>query len=207
MKDLWTTVASERRALAGDVAGLGEAQWVTPSWCAGWSVEDVLAHLTATASLTPPTFFARFAGSGFSFPRFAERQIARYKGSTPAETLARFRAVETSTSAPPGPKLSWLGEVIVHSEDIRRPLGIEHAHPVEAVRSVLDFYKGSNTLIGAKSRIAGVTLRATDTDWTHGEGPVVEGRAIDLLLAATGRRAALDTLSGDGVTLMASRWG
>ncbi len=207
MDDMWTTVATERRALASDVADLEDSQWATPSWCAGWTVEDVLAHLTATASMTPPTFFARFAGSGFSFPRFAERQIARHKGQKPAETLAGFREIETSTSAPPGPKLSWLGEVIVHSEDIRRPLGIEHTHPIGAVTSMLDFYKGSNTLIGAKSRIAGLTLRATDADWSHGEGPVVEGRAIDLLLAATGRRPALDTLSGDGLTLLASRWG
>ena len=56
------------------------------------------------------------------------------------------------------------------------------------MRDVLDFYKNSDTLIRAKSRIAGLTLRATDTDWTHGEGPVVEGRLMDLLMAATGRK-------------------
>ena len=66
------------------------------------------------------------------------------------------------------------------------------------MRDVLDFYKNSDTLIRAKSRIAGLTLRATDTDWTHGEGPVVEGRLMDLLMAATGRKMALDSLSGDG---------
>ena len=39
-------------------------------------------------------------------------------------------------------------------------------YPTDAVQSVLDFYKGSNTLIGTKSRIDGLTLKATDADWT-----------------------------------------
>ena len=103
--------------------------------------------------------------------------------------------------------MSWLGETIVHAEDIRRPLGIIHDYPTDAVQSVLDFYKGSNTLIGTKDRIAGVRLEATDADWGHGDGPVVQGRLIDLLIAATGRRQALDQLSGDGVATFASRWG
>ena len=71
---------------------------------------------------------------------------------------------------------------------------------------VLDFYKNSDTLIRAKTRIAGLTLRATDTDWTHGEGPVVEGRLLDLLMAATGREAALDNLAGNGVTTFRQHW-
>ena len=91
----------------------------------------------------------------------------------------KFREVQHDTSSPPGPKTSWLGETIIHAEDIRRPLGIQHEYPQDAVRQVIDFYKGSNTLIGAKSRIEGVSLRATDTDWSHGDGPPVEGRTID----------------------------
>ena len=70
---------------------------------------------------------------------------------------------------------------------------------------MLDFYKNSNTLIGTKSRIAGLTLRATDTDWTHGSGPVVEGPILDLLVASTGRSSALGQLSGDGVETLRER--
>jgi hypothetical protein len=78
------------------------------------------------------------------------------------------------TTAPPGPVDSWIGEV-VHSADIRRPLGIPYAPPVTTSRQVADFYKGSNLLIGAKTRIADIHLVATDTDWTHGSGPEVRG--------------------------------
>ena len=66
---------------------------------------------------------------------------------------------------------TMLGEMIVHAEDIRRPLGIKHAYPVAAVTRTAQFFTGSNLLIGAKRRITGLTLRATDTDWSHGTGP------------------------------------
>ena len=205
MSEMWTSVAAERGALADDLEGLTDDQWGTPSWCAGWTVHDVLAHQCGAADMNPAKFFVRFAASGFRFPVFADAQIRRYRGATPAETLATFRRLQHSTSAPPGPKVSWLGEVIVHSEDIRRPLGIPHDYPADAVRRVIDFYKGSNTLIGAKSRIADLRLGATDQDWSHGSGPLVEGRLIDLLLAATGRAGACDRLAGDGVTTLRLR--
>ena len=204
---MWTVVAAERGALADDLDGRSDAEWKTPSLCPRWTVQDVVAHQSATASLSPVTFFVRFAAKGFNFDKFADGEIARHKGATPSETLAGYRRVRGSTSAPPGPKLSWLGETIVHAEDIRRPLGIAHTYPDDAVRAVLDFYKGSNTLIGTKSRIRGLRLNATDQDWSHGEGRLVEGPLLDLLLAATGRASGCDGLSGDGVDILRARCG
>jgi uncharacterized protein (TIGR03083 family) len=205
MTSMWTTIAAERGALADDLTGLGPDRWATPSLCAGWSVRDVLAHLSATASMTPLKFFGGFVASGFAFDRFAAGGIQSHRGADPAETLQIFRRLQHSTSAPPGPKTSWLGEVIVHAEDIRRPLGIAHAYPVDAVRQVADFYKGSNTLIGAKSRIAGLGLRATDTEWSHGTGEAVEGPILDLVMGMTGRTSACDSLAGAGVATLRTR--
>ncbi len=206
MADQWTTIAAERGALADDLAQLRAEQWATPSLCAGWNVEQVLAHMTSTAQMTPAKFFAGFMVSGFNFPRFAEDGISTHLGATPAQTLERWRQQRDSTKSPPGPKVTWLGETLIHSEDIRRPLGIRHDYPLDAVREVIDFYKNSDTLIRAKTRIAGLTLRATDTDWAHGEGPVVEGKLMDLLMAATGRSAALDDLNGNGVETFRTHW-
>jgi len=203
--DLWTVVHAERRALAADLADLTPEQWQTPSLCTGWTVHDVLAHMVATARETPAGFFVGMIGSGFRISRFTEKRIAVEGAGGPAATLAAFRGVETATSAPPGPKLSWLGEVLVHSEDIRRPLGIAHEYPVDSVTDVTDFYAGSNVLIGGKRRVEGLTLQATDTDWSRGSGPVVSGPARALMLATTGRPAALDELSGPGVEILRSR--
>jgi len=203
--DIWGTIHAERKSLAADLGGLSEPQWAMPSLCSGWTVRDVLAHMTATAKMSPPQFIGTLITSGFSFATVQSKGIAAEKGHTSAETLARFNSVLDSTKSPPGPTDTWLGEVIVHSEDIRRALGITHTYPTDAAVQVANFYKGSNLLIGAKNRIAGVKLRATDADWSHGEGPEVSGPIVSLVVAMTGRKAALDDLAGEGVATLRTR--
>jgi uncharacterized protein (TIGR03083 family) len=205
MPDMWSTIAAERGALADDLGALTDSQWDTGSLCPRWSVRDVLAHMTAAASLNPVTFLAEFTGAGFNFDKFADRRIAKHRGESPAETLENFRAKQQSTSSPPGPKLTWLGETLVHAEDIRRPLGIQHSYPPDVVRELMDFYKNSDTLIGTKSRINGVTLVASDTDWSHGSGPPAEGPITSLMMVGTGRSEALDELTGEGVEVLRGR--
>jgi uncharacterized protein (TIGR03083 family) len=203
--DVWPTIHAERAALAADLQTLSDAQWATASLCSGWSVRDVLAHMTATAKMNPPQFMGKMLMSGFSFNKMATKDIAVERGASPAETLARFKAEINSTRHPPGPTDTWLGEVLVHAEDARRPLGIQHDYPIEASVQVANFYKGSNLIIGAKSRIEGLRLRATDADWAHGSGPEVAGPIHSLVMAMTGRKAALADLMGDGLTTLAAR--
>ena len=202
---IWQAIDDQRTSLADLLEDLSEQEWRHPSLCGGWTVQDVLGHMVSTAKLTPATFLAGMLSSGFRFDRFTGKRIAAETAGGPEATLAAFRAVESSTSAPPGPKLSWLGEVLVHAEDIRRPLGIAHRYPLDSVTAVADFYAGSNVLIGGKRRVEGLTLQATDTDWSRGSGPVVAGPATALMLATTGRKAALDELSGPGVEILRSR--
>jgi uncharacterized protein (TIGR03083 family) len=204
-KDQWSLIHPERDALAADLASLEASRWQTPSLCTDWTVRQVLAHMTSTAAMTPPRFIGKFLGSGFNFKALSNRGVESELGDSPAETLARFKAQAASTTSPPGPMDSWVGETIVHAEDIRRPLGIAHTYAPAAVLRVADFYKGSNTLIGAKNRIAGVTLRASDTDWSRGSGPEVKGPLLSLVMAMTGRKAALDDLEGEGLELLRSR--
>jgi uncharacterized protein (TIGR03083 family) len=201
----WPTIHAERAALAADLDDVPADRWSTPSLCEGWTVHQVLAHMLATAEMNPLTFFGKFAGAGFNFAKMADKDIAKHSHGGPLATLKAFHAVQSSTSAPPGPKDSWLGETLVHAEDIRRPLGIAHAYPLPWVTRAIEFYAGSNTLIGGKRRVDGLTLTATDADWSHGSGPVVEGPAMSLLLATTGRTSALDDLTGDGVDTLRSR--
>jgi hypothetical protein len=76
---------------------------------------------------------------------------------------------------------------------------------VPEVARAIEFYSRSNAIIGGKTRVSGVTLKATDTDFSVGSGPLVEGPAISLLLAASGRKSALDDLSGPGVDVLRNR--
>jgi uncharacterized protein (TIGR03083 family) len=202
----WSVIHAERGALAGDLAKLTDVQWATPSLCPGWSVRDVLVHLTVTAKSTPLSFLGRFVASGFRFHSMSEQNIRRERKATPAEDLAEFKRVQNRTSSPPGPPDTWLGEVIVHSEDIRRPLGIAHRYPDEALTRVATFYTRSNLLIGGKSRVADVHLRATDVGWSAGSGPEIAGPLLSLVLLITGRPAPAD-LSGDGLASLARQEG
>jgi uncharacterized protein (TIGR03083 family) len=204
--DTWQMIRTERASLVDALAALPESAWDRPSLCTGWSVREVVGHMISTASLTPPRFFMNMAASGFQFDRMARRNIQNVTaGRTNKDLVEDFRARVDSRNAPPGPTISWLGETIVHGEDVFRAVNGYRDHPIEHVIAVADFYKNSNLLIGAKRRITGVTLRATDTDWQHGSGPEVSGPAIALLLAMTGRKPALDDLTGDGVAVLRQR--
>jgi uncharacterized protein (TIGR03083 family) len=201
----WPLIHGEREALATDLATLTAEQWATVSLCSQWTVRDVFGHIIATARMTPPAFFAAMARAGFRFDTMTANRIAAEASATPAEALAEFRKLLTATTHPPGPAEAMLGEAVIHGEDIRRPLGIKREYPAEAVIRVADFNKGSNLLIGSKRRIAGLALKATDADWQTGSGPEVAGPALSLVLAMTGRDAALGDLSGEGVATLRSR--
>ncbi|MGI8491377.1 MAG: maleylpyruvate isomerase family mycothiol-dependent enzyme [Acidimicrobiales bacterium] len=203
--DVWPAVHEERAALAADLEGLADDRWELASLCEGWTVRDVLAHMTGTARVSGANFFPKLLASGFSLKRLQAKDIAVLRGDSPADTLSNFKEELNSTTAPPGPAETVLGETIVHAEDIRRPLGIAHSYPTEAAVRVADFYKRSNLILGAKRRIAGLTLQATDADWKHGQGPSVSDPMIDLVLAMTVRKVALEGLVGEGVVTLRER--
>ncbi|HEY2308965.1 MAG TPA: maleylpyruvate isomerase family mycothiol-dependent enzyme [Streptosporangiaceae bacterium] len=200
----WPLIHAEREALVADLGTLTDDQWATPSLCGDWTVRDVLGHMVATAKMTTPKFFVSMAATGFRFNKMTAKAVAAEATAKPGDGLANFRSHLKDTTHPPGPVESMLGEVVIHSADIRKPLGIAHEYPEEALNRVADFFKGSNLIVGAKQRIAGVTLRATDTGWSTGSGPEVTGPHLSLILAMTGRPAALADLSGEGLGTLKS---
>jgi uncharacterized protein (TIGR03083 family) len=204
--DIWTTVHQERSALIDDLSQLTADQWLAPSLCEGWSVHDVLAHLVNDAMTTKAGFVLALLGAGFNFDRLNQRGLERERRSTPHETLAAFRNVSTRTTSAPAPLASRLVEIIVHGEDIRRPLGIRHHYPVDAVIEAMRYQLAtSGSMGGNKDRAAGLRLVATDTDFAQGEGSEIHGTAIDLLLAITGRESGPDALTGNGVVTFRKR--
>jgi uncharacterized protein (TIGR03083 family) len=205
MDQIWPSIHEERRALAKNLADLEPSQWSTPSLCPGWTVEDVLAHLTATAKKSSPDFFLGLASTGFRFNAMTAKDVSREKGSSGAATLENFNSVLGTTRHPPGPLMAMLGEQVVHGEDIRRPLGILRKYSEDSLTQVADFFKGSNLLLGGKKRVTGLALRATDADWSSGDGPEVEGPMVSLVLMIAGRKAALDDLAGDGMAMLRTR--
>ncbi|MFE6160487.1 maleylpyruvate isomerase family mycothiol-dependent enzyme [Streptomyces sp. NPDC056486] len=201
--DVWSLVHAERAALIEDLTRLDDQQWDQASLCGAWTVHDVVAHLVDTARTTRLGFVSAMVRARFDFDRQNARGVERERGASPQETLERLRQVASRRSGPPAPLDTRLVEEVVHGEDIRRPLGITHAYRPEAVvRSLRLQVRTAASFGGAKERVAGLRLAATDVDLSIGEGPEVRGTALSLLLAVSGRREALDELDGPGVAAL-----
>src|SRR5215471_4993779 len=192
---LWPLVHAERAALAEDLAYLDAAQWTHPSLCDGWVIEDVVAHLTAAASIGPMRWFVSVLGARFDFDLHNARRLVEHRGATPAETLERFRRIVTSTTSPLGPTSAWLGEVVVHAQDIRRPLGMARTPAVETLAEVARFYASRNFAVPSRTTVAGLRLEATDSPFATGSGPLVVGTTLALTMAMAGRAAYCDDLA------------
>lgn len=201
----WTYIHTERAAMAETWAGFSDGQWGSPSWCEGWSVQDTAGHILAAAEQTPLNFYKEMARAGFRFNVFADRAARRLGSLSPKELTERLRARTATTNRPPAPVIAMLGEIVVHGEDIRRPLGLRHQYAEGALVAVADNYKTTNLLIGSKRRITGLRLRANDCDWVHGEGPDVSGPLSSLILAMAGRKGAHGDLVGEGVDILEAR--
>ncbi|MFG2867189.1 maleylpyruvate isomerase family mycothiol-dependent enzyme [Streptomyces sp. NPDC048338] len=198
-------VHAERAALIEDLDRLDDVRWREPSLCEGWTVHDVVAHLVDTALTTRIGFVVGLARARFDFDRQNAVGVARARGADPRETLRRLRQVATRTSTPPAPLDSRLVEEVVHGEDIRRPLGLTRPYPTQVVvRALLLQTRTPASFGGARELLNRVRLRATDTDLAIGTGPEATGPALSLLLAVSGRRVALDDLSGPGAATLAA---
>ncbi|WP_341720050.1 maleylpyruvate isomerase family mycothiol-dependent enzyme [Micromonospora sp. FIMYZ51] len=202
---LWSATHAERAALADDLAELRDANWAQPSLCGNWTIEEVVAHLTAAASTGTVRWLTSILGARFDSDLHNQRRLAEQRGATPAETLERFRRVITSTTAATGHTAAWLGEVIVHGQDIRRPLGLPHTPPVPAVTEVARFYASRDFTVASRSATKGLRLEATDGPFATGTGPLVSGTTLALTMAMAGRHVYHDELTGPGVPIMRAR--
>ncbi|HEY5879542.1 MAG TPA: maleylpyruvate isomerase family mycothiol-dependent enzyme, partial [Nakamurella sp.] len=182
-----------------------DSGWATPSLCAGFTVREVLAHLTATGSLGAIRWFAGVLRCRFDFDRQVSMRLAEQLGSSGPQTLARFRSTVASTTCPPLPRLALLGEVIVHAQDIRHPLAVERAYPIDTLTAVARYYRGADQVVLAKGRVADLRLVATDGPFAAGDGPLVSGPTVALVMAMTGRGAYCQDLTGDGVPVLRER--
>ncbi|MBE7324119.1 maleylpyruvate isomerase family mycothiol-dependent enzyme [Nocardioides sp. Y6] len=204
--DVWAAVAAERRALVDDLHPLAPQRWATPSLCEGWDVHDVIAHLVDSAHTTRWAFVRRMVLARGDFHRDNATGVRRWRAADPRVTLAALADAIDLTHTPPAPLASRLVEVYVHSEDVRRPLGLPRAYPTPPVLAALDHQVRTTVAFGGGREVAqGLTLTPSDTLVSMGSGPRVAGRAIDLLLAVSGRPVAPSAFSGPGAAELADR--
>lgn len=204
---VWQCIRDERQRLATDLNDLDEASWTRPTLCGEWTVEDVVAHLTAAANIGRWRWVRSVLGARFDFDLHNARRLEEFRGSDHAGTLDNFRHSCTLRIQPARPTWAWLGEVIVHSADIRISLGIATLPDQATVDYLAACFAEKNFTVPSRDNAKGMTLISTDGDFRHGDGPTVLGRSIDLVLAMAGRPAAVERLSGEGLETMTQRLG
>ena len=111
----------------------------------------------------------------------------------------------TSTTAASGHTAAWLGEVVVHGQDIRRPLGLPTTPTTAAATAVADFYASRDFTVPSRTTIAGLRLDATDGPFATGAGPLVTGPTIALVMVMAGRSTYADDLTGPGLPTLRAR--
>ncbi|TWD81412.1 uncharacterized protein (TIGR03083 family) [Kribbella amoyensis] len=197
-------VEAERLSLVKFLEGLREDEWAVRSLCTDWTVHEVLAHLTLSTRTGVKDWLKGLAQARFDFDRMESQQgrerAAQY---SPAELIEQYRETAGSTRRSPlSGAMDPLVDVLVHGQDIARPLGREREIPLKLLPGALD-HLWNSPFYGVKKRFRGTRMIATDVQWTAGDGPAeVRGPATELLLAATGRPSGLDNLQGEGVELV-----
>ena len=101
----------------------------------------------------------------------------------------------------------WLGEIVVHGGDVRRPLGLVHEPPEPTLTRLAAFFAKQNSTVRQPANAAGLRLEATDGPFTAGpdDAPLVRGATLALVMAMAGRAAFCDDLTGPGVATLRSR--
>ena len=201
--DVRARTTANRLRLADFFDGLDDDQLATPSLCDAWRVRDVLGHLVMP-----------LAGSTLGFVR----EVVRARGSLDrasvavAQELARRPVAELTAllrehadqhgRAPGVGPMGQMADGCVHLRDCARPLGLPDDVDLSDWRLVLDWLPGGVPGLVPKRRLDGLSLRATDQDWSWGSGTLVEGPSEALAMAVVGRAVALDDLTGPGVDLL-----
>ena len=205
--DPWEHIEADRLAFADYLDTLAPADWEAPSLCEGWTVKGVAAHLLVSPTMSKGQIFLKFLGSGFNLDKMSAKLVTQMTADMSTdEMIAATRSSAGVRSAPPGLKpVGVLAEVLTHTADISLAIDKPFELPVDHYVLALDHLKGVQPVLGCKQRIDGLKLQATDTDWSTGAGLLVEGDAKHLLVAMTGRSAALEALRGDGVDTLRTR--
>ncbi|MBL1077894.1 maleylpyruvate isomerase family mycothiol-dependent enzyme [Nocardia sp. 2] len=189
---------AERAELVELLRSLSDAEWETPSLCAGWSVRDVVCHLQTDAVSLQSYLLLSLRNP--SIDRTNQALIRQVRTLSNAELIDRLAAADGWFSRYL-PRIA-LADNFVHQQDIRRPLGRERTVPEKRLRAVL----GSPDPFALPWRNThGLRWEATDIQWSKGSGPLVRGPGEALALAMVGRPVALDDLRGDGVAELRRR--
>jgi uncharacterized protein (TIGR03083 family) len=200
-EEYWSAVRTIRLRIAELLDTLSRSEWDAASLCQGWRVRDVAGHLAMVPTITTGQMLAAAPRARFNPNRINTLLAVRAGSVATTEIVRKLRGhADDRTTAKALDTRNSLFDAIVHSQDIALPLGRTFPVLVDDTRRGLDRVWAMGWPFNARRRLAGLTLTATDTDWTVGSGPEVRGTALSLLLLLTGRTSTVrNDLAGAGL--------
>lgn len=197
----WTTAAKARTDFADMLDELSQEQLAAETLCAGWTPLHIGGHIVSFVEMSLPQIMINMAKGGFNADKAFQNIALQYMEMGAPAIVQSLRANAAKTAPIKSfPEGLTVTDVAVHTQDIRRPLGLDGALDPDVVRASLDFcttHKQGKMHVPTND-IAGLRLEATDMDWSWGSGAEVRGTGEALLLAIN-RRNVGDELEGSGV--------
>jgi uncharacterized protein (TIGR03083 family) len=195
---IWQHIDTERAWLADLLASLPDESWQRPSLCAGWTVRDVAAHLTFAQTpvrhLLVPALRA-----GLRYDKVIHDTAVRCR-LTHEEIVATLRGfVGSRRRIAFISDLDPLLDILVHTQDVCQPLGVEHPMPPDAAAAAAERVLSTPWPIRRWRPPQRLRLVATDVDWAYGNsGEEVRQPMEAHLLALTGRPSAVSPSTAAG---------
>ncbi|HZJ07964.1 MAG TPA: maleylpyruvate isomerase family mycothiol-dependent enzyme [Nocardioidaceae bacterium] len=203
----WRVIDAQRIAVADVLESLRPDEWAAPSLSAGWTVRDVAAHLSIAAT-TPTSEVLRAAMRALgNFDRMIHDTAVHRAARPTSQIIADLRGIVGSRRL--APATLWrdpLLDILVHGQDMVRPLGRELWLPPEAARVAADWAWQRRFPFFPARRLRGIRLVADDIAWERGTGADLRGPIGSLLLVSTGRTAGLAELTGPGLAITERRF-
>jgi len=194
---VWQHIDTERAWLADLLDSLPPEAWEQPSLCAGWTVRDVGAHLTFAHARVRDLLWPAVR-AGFRYDAIV-RDTALRSPLTHEQIVATLRGfVGSRRRVAFITDLEPLIDILVHVQDVCRPLGIDHPMPPEAAAAAADRVVSTPRPLRRWKPLRGVRLVATDVDWAHGAGDEVRKPMGTHLLTLTGRQNVSEAVGSAG---------
>jgi len=150
VEEILADLEHQHAELDGILARLDDEGWALASACEGWSVADVVVHLTQSDDGAVASVEGRLPESGFGMARsgpenvdeWAERMVVGQRGTPPSQVLERWRGTTAAMRAAfgrcdPSARVPWvtgilsartlattrLAEGWIHTGDVQAALG------------------------------------------------------------------------------------
>lgn len=185
---MWQHIDTERAWLADLLESLPREAWQQPSLCDGWTVRDVGAHLTFAHARVRDLLWPAVR-AGFRYDAVVKDTALR-SPLTHKEIVATLRGfVGSRRRVTFITDLEPLIDILVHTQDICRPLDIDHPVPPDAAAAAADRVISTPRPLRLWKPPYGVRLIATDVAWSYGAGGELRQPMLSHLLTLTGRQA------------------